>query len=476
MDKIMKRACAELKSGNTVEVYLPQLLNRMATVYSQYGELEFTMYYYSLFESYNNLKHELGTDADKELKELNSIIMEYISSKFSGNQLEHCIKSIDKVRNHIIDKMKILTSFTDILQIYEYVLNRIEYRFEENIEELVLEEEIQAIKQYIFSSDDNFQVNERMKEVIGQLPVRMTKAKFFDLIHDSFSLYKDSEYDSFDSYLYMIKTTAMLYKIEGMDTVFPRLKQLKDELERMDYKSISKEEYTNITGKLESEALYLSQISEFYYEFMQVINPFYAVILTNPYSYMDMSSVNVISVEEKNNLKSIVESINHYFSSPEIRDFPEELESKFFFLEGKQEHLLEELQQLEGVLFDTRELYENKIDSLMLQPIYNSLKASEKLLGNSLFVNLQEEDNQGIVDDTFLMKSEKEFLSSLSELMDASPKPVNRAIMAGILSKLPVFFRNSQEVMNFITYSFEQCKDLSEKTASLKLIKSFWMN
>jgi hypothetical protein len=390
--------------------------------------------------------------------------------------MENCIKRLDKVRNHIINQMQILTSYTDVLQIYEYVLNRVEYRFVENINDSSIEDITKDIKKYIFESNDNVITNYRIKEIIGQLPVRMTRSKFYEILHESLNIYMNTEESALDTYLYILKTGAMLYTPDGMDTAYYRLKLFRKELETFDYKNISKEEYSRLSAKMEEEADFINTLSNFYCSMMEVINPLYAVVLMDPYSYMDGSPMNVISSKDEGVLDSIIKDIIDHFTLFEKTDLPIETEEKLSYTEGKQELILDELCQLEPVFYEIKENYKSKINSLMLGPLYYSLDVSQKLLGNSLFAELDIDENNKKVNEHYIRQSEEELFTKLTELFDKSPKVVIRAVMANIISKMPVFFETKNDVMEYVAYTLEQCKDLAEKTASIKIIKSFWDN
>ena len=42
--------------------------------------------------------------------------------------------------------------------------------------------------------------------------------------------------------------------------------------------------------------------------------------------------------------------------------------------------------------------------------------------------------------------------------------------MANTLNKLPVFFKNHSEVMDYVLYSLNKCSDLAEKYACIEII------
>ena len=87
---------------------------------------------------------------------------------------------ISSLRNRLIAIMESITDYVDKFKIYEYVLNRVEYRFKDD----ELDEEYyntymtNDIMHYILSDKDNVSINGRISEMVGQLPIRMSKARF----------------------------------------------------------------------------------------------------------------------------------------------------------------------------------------------------------------------------------------------------------------------------------------------------------
>ena len=61
-------------------------------------------------------------------------------------------------------------------------------------------------------------------------------------------------------------------------------------------------------------------------------------------------------------------------------------------------------------------------------------------------------------------------LTEMDELMKQQPQCLNRAVMANVLSILPVFFSNSNEVLEYAKSSLEQCKNIEEKTVAMRLL------
>ena len=84
--------------------------------------------------------------------------------------------------------MEAITRYVDLFELYEYALNRVEYRFKEM--DRVEDDEAFARKvlRYIFESDDNSVINNRIKEIISQLPVRITKEKYYDFMRSGIGM------------------------------------------------------------------------------------------------------------------------------------------------------------------------------------------------------------------------------------------------------------------------------------------------
>ena len=49
---------------------------------------------------------------------------------------------------------------------------------------------------------------------------------------------------------------------------------------------------------------------------------------------------------------------------------------------------------------------------------------------------------------------------------------ISRAIMANTMNKMPVFFKDHKEVMDYVCYSMERCSDIHEKAACVEIISA----
>lgn len=94
------------------------------------------------------------------------------------------------------------------------------------------------------------------------------------------------------------------------------------------------------------------------------------------------------------------------------------------------------------------------------------------LLSSSSFMPL-ERQNGGLksVDRKQLERMEEDFFAQLSDAFAAMPRLLVRAVMAKVLSSLPVFFGSLEDVKDYVEGSLDSCADEAEKAVCMRLIR-----
>ena len=148
---------------------------------------------------------------------------------------------LSEIRDEITKRMTVLTAYTDGLQIYEYVLNRLEYGITK--ETFPVEESELAAKvfRYLFRDNDKMVVNSKIQMVTGQLPVRMTKNRFFDYLSTTLHIYNGSDQSAVDDFVSMLKSTALLELPENFESAYPEIYDMIRILEDTNYKILTEE-------------------------------------------------------------------------------------------------------------------------------------------------------------------------------------------------------------------------------------------
>ncbi len=467
MNKMIKNISRDIINGSQLQEKLPELFNYLADYDWSYAAIRLSMHYYTFYEAYCDEEEEWSEGVRTATKKLNTIIGKQLLGCCSGKEREAAILEVDSLRKNISNRMNILTAYTDIFRTYEYVLNRLEYRFKPTVDPVDDTEFSKEILRYIFSGEDNFVINEKIREIIGQLPIRLTRQKYFELVANSVDAYLGAEQSALDSYMYMLRTSAMLYHVEGMEDSYPELVKKLQQLKTIDYKGITKKDYDRAVNLLETATLILEADTTAYFSLQEIANDAYTMLLCSTYQGMAENE----NKEFADKAVAIIREINELFLKEDKSEPREELLDEFTDLEGVQEEISYDLSLLEDALYEASHTHRGLVRSMMLDQLLQILLLSQKLLSGSLFIEL-EETEEGTVDEEIVEREKTSLIEELSLLFDGQDKLVSRAVIANTINKMPVFFKDHTEVMNYVRYSLERCSDSYEKAACVEIINA----
>lgn len=393
--------------------------------------------YYTMYESVND-QHSISQKVSGILEEFHQILGAFLDG--TGE-----IPPLDSLRNRLIHDMNILTAYTDCFQIYEYVLNRVERRFVKGKPVLwSVDDFVGRLIEILAQSDDAGIMNSRIQEILGQLPIRYTKQKFFSMVMERLTIYAGAGKESLEDVLYMLRTSAMVSLPEDMEAEWPNLYESLETLRHMDYRNLDKEQYWEAMDKIHGASRTLNMESGLYLLTADLINDLYVLFLTRDQAVVDS--------EEKQLFLSLAGEIRESFQKNDGQALPEICQEYLEKLEGIQEYVMEQYTPDEG---------ENDPE----------LSKIVKLTSASSFASLEELNREeGPADRQWIEKMGDKFCQELEKTFEGMPKMVVRAIMAKILSYLPVAFRSFEEVENYIRDSLEGCADVSERDACMEIL------
>ncbi len=318
------------------------------------------------------------------------------------------------------------------------------------------EEFLQKLQGYLFSDKDTSVMQEKIRLVVGQLPVRMTRDKFYDCIREAFTLYKGSDKASVDGFVYVLETAGTLYRPAESLEPYEDLWSKYCQLEKADYKNMDADQYEMLAGVLEEAAKQIHGLTDFYYSMQKVVNGIYAQCLLKKY----------IVSEEK--LSKACQSIWKCLAKEEYR------EEMLVPLEGRIEPLVEKSSYLEAVLFETVSSCKEELEKQGLTGVYMDLGKVANLLSDSLFVSLEEAAEPEEASETYIQEQTKELIKKMDQKLAEVSKPVKRAIMGEVLEKLPMVFKSQDQVMETIRTRLFGCQDLAEQAVVVDLLND-WM-
>lgn len=451
----MRRLIQEIHNGKNLKSNLKKYKEMAVPVYAEYTALELTFSAYTMVQVIVEEKTEI---AEKENRILEKIFGA-LGTLGSGAGEAELIDQMRRLRQEITDKMDLFTSYTDRLLVYEYALNRMEYRYlpeKELSQKLARMDEaafMQRLSAYLFSEKDQSVIHERIRQVIGQVPVHMTRNKFFQQIREAMTLYQDADRVTLENFIYMVRTASLVYEPKKYVGEYPAFEVVLRQLETADYADMDPDAYETLAGLLEEGARQILEVTDFYYNLQKVVNGIYAMCLIRPY---------------EENESRLVRACRSIWVCLARKEYQDEMLSP---LEGRIEELLERSSHLETVLFEIKSSYQDELESLGLVSFYADFARVANLLSDSLFIDLDRAADEEKADPAYVQKRTEELVTELSGKLDEMPRPVRRAVMGQVIEKLPMMFENTEQIQQYIQVNLMGCQDKAEKYASMLLLR-----
>lgn len=449
----------ELIKGKKAESNLPVYTKGLMDLYKRVAYLRLAFNYYTFSEVY----YEFGKDRKDVcaylVKDLQGLINDVIIDNNNDSDVEN---KIINLRNEIINKMDAVTTYADKLGLYEYILNRVEYRFNEcEFDNNYYKNNFETdIYNYVIGDKDNSVINMRLAMVMSELPMRLTKNKFFDILRDSFSIYKGSEKLAVNDFVYRIKTAGGIYCAEGMEEKFPKLKLALEEFKIPDYQKMSEEEFKIYREKLDNVTAYTLDYSDIFISLAEVVNDLYTIILCESGDYSD---------DEMSKLRDIIGYCYGVINGDNDPDII--WAEKFVEFEGLQEKLRYMLDAPENALTEIYNINADAVKELKLSDAFDKLTKSMSLQSSSNFVTFDEsEELKEEADDAYINNVVDDLVEEFSKTFEDCGRIYMRAVMAGVISNLPAYFNNLGEFKDYVNVSLNQCSDEAEQKACMTLI------
>ena len=429
------------------------LLPRMMDTYHRYAGLQFPIYDYNLYEQCREGKNMDPASTSR--------LRDAIAGYFAGKPVEELLGELKELRSEVVEKMEAVSAYTDSFTIYEYILNRMELKFSGEDKPIDDAEQAKELLQRVFAGNDQSALNVKVQVLLSQLPVRMTRAKFLDMLEDSLKLYVNSEQEAVEKFIYMIRSAAGIYQPKRK-AEFAALAEAETEFSSASYKEMGETEYMELTDRMQDVVAELNELSDYYTALQEVINQFYVLLVTGE----------TAGEEAKTAAQSLMK-ISRYIAEQagtSEEEIPDELMELFAYAEGKLERLAEDVAKGKALQSDLLDYSAEELKNEGLTEQSRMLELCAVLNSGSLFVNLEEADNIEQADTAFINQATKLLQEEMEQRLENKEMPVKRAVMAAVLKELPVFFRSQKEVMEYVQYSLENCRDYSEKRISLDLL------
>lgn len=355
-----------------------------------------------------------------------------------------------ELREMLRHEMDTVIAYTDAVKNYEYALNRVERRFDSSlpVSDKTEEEFVNQTMGFLTAAGDAASMNRRIQEVIGQLPVRFTKMKFYSMVRDALSAYIGADQEALDNVMYFLNTSAMTELTEERRKEFPELKEILEMLEGLRFRELTAESYKNASQAVVLAGEKLFELSENCQTMTEMVNDLYLISITKDDAVRDAF------------LEDTVFGMIRGLVDLHGKEITEDLEQMLCKLEGVQEEYYEKYSRL-----DPAPEYQEGEDA------QNSVsRCVDRLMSTSIFVSLEEHHDRKLVDRQDIDRVMDNYIAVTEPVFTKCQKPVLRAVMATTLSALPVCFNSLDEIQSYIAESLGSCSDLAEKETCKELI------
>ena len=428
MKKTGKILLTDINADRDRENALLKYQKLTAASFENYATIKLSMNLFTMFE----MSEDISLDRRDEIEDYIDIINMALRRVYVEKQSSDAetLKSIIDIRDSITRNMKILTFYTDALEVYEYILNRKEPALKGFVnEDINLEQLANNMFEFVFSEDDTMLINSRIKDFTAQLPVRMSRDHFFNIIETSIALYKGSEKKSVLDYTDSIRDSALINVPEGIEEAYPDLYKTYVTLRDADYIKLDEKTYDEFSGLITDASESIQSAVTNYLMLTEIINDVLVILYTNP-----------ISDKEQLGAKYDVAAkiISEIVSADDI---------------------------YEAAYYDS---YGDEIKNN-----FDSLSKADRLTSTSLFMDIDDSEFTVVVDeadDIFIKEETEDLINDIKESFKTLGKMQRRSIMAKILAQMPVFFNSKEEIHEYFSYALNSCADMSELTACEGLI------
>lgn len=471
MSSRIRELVYEAEKKNADRKALSDYLKEAMRIHRRYGSLSLMLEYYMFYEIVSESGNSYVASEKEMIGAFNEMVEKFFFDLPSVEEKAKMAVEILKYRQAIIDRMKVLTAYVDRFVVYEYVLNRVQYRFED--QELLPSDSVfaQDLMEFILAGKDSAAINDNIRYVIGQLPMRMTRSKYYELIKDSISVYQGSDVSSLESFLYMFRTSATFYRDENEDKYFTEFRPVLEELESLDYENLTYELYQIYEEKLRRNAAKLNELSDLYLQLGKLFNAMYTLCISSPYAEEGQIGEKVIKGINALFLEKHEEFWNEQgLASVSDEERLEVLSEGLTEIEGMPEQVYEELDIASSALEEVLHGEHRKLEESGEREAFLALERLFLLSSDSVFADLDREETGEKVSAQMAERAAAELIAECKEFFSGKSRMLRRAVMAGTLEKMPVFFKNAQEIADYIMDSLSQCDDEAEKYASKQLL------
>ena len=140
-------------------------------------------------------------------------------------------------------------------------------------------------------------------------------------------------------------------------------------------------------------------------------------------------------------------------------------------LEGIQEQYSMTFQE-KSTLVDEMQSSKEQLSEQRMLETFSKLEVLSKLLSSSRFADIEQKQESETVEVSYIEEHTAALISELETFLKSSSKPLARAVMAKLVTMVPLFIRDYNQLEEYIQNSLSSCSDVAEKLACIEIIRS----
>ena len=349
--------------------------------------------------------------------------------------------------------MELLSAYTDRFTVYEYVLNRLEYRFSGASLEVGYSDEdmTQEILQKLSSETDQTVRQSMLVSIIEQLPMRMTRKRFFQVLAEGMDAYKGSDKEAVDGQLFMLRTAAMLEEPAEFKQSFPEFYEVVETFKQAPLSAVSEAEWNKLHDMLADAMEELNSQMDRMLLLQELINDLCVVTMTDGCTW----------TEQHKTCSSIIS----FTLTPGTN-------AMLTALEGIQEQYSMTFQEKSTLVDELMQSSKEQLSEQGMLETFSKLEVLSKLLSSSRFADIEQKQESETVEASYIEEQTAALISELETFLKSSSKPLARAVMAKLVTMVPLFIRDYNQLEEYIQNSLSSCSDVAEKLACIEIIRS----
>ena len=387
--------------------------------------------------------------------ELKLLLKETAEAAAAGNAPgEETKEKVFRLREENTARMKALSWYVDRFTVYEYILNRLEHKFDMFIlpEDYTDEGFTQSILQSMASLQDQAARQPMLINILEQLPMRMTASRFYQIVEDGLSVYANADRETIDQIFYLLRSAALLDDIDASDAD-PHLDELVSEFSTIVPDDIDEHQWQQLSERLAGA--------------MQELNDMTDDVITRQDLLNDLSVICLLDVSpEDQTLAQCAHCILKALELEGKENSWDELMPEYSALEGLQEASLDRYDRLSSAFDDCDDEAMLIVRDLNTSNRFTSIRRNEADTAGTAAQSPHKE----AMPEGYLGIMSSNFLSDIAMSFKSRPRIVNRAVMSKVLALLPAFLRSYDELENYIAGSLSSCTNPAEKKAAYEII------